>query len=194
MATMAFSITADFEGIDVALRRLNKSWGTVSPLLVDLLNNIASELEAAIKAKAGTVLEVRTGKLVSSIKAVPATTSGGNTVQAGVQSSGIPYNRIHEYGGVIEPRSAEFLTIPVGAAKDTGLTAREVIDNPSILGYSGTFFKHQMLFGTPGADPLFILTSQVTIPERSYFRSTLATYRSHFQDQVEEVLAEILNE
>lgn len=193
MPTIGISIRADLQGLDLVVKRLNKPWSKVSTRLVRAMNEVLSELEHETKETASTVLNIRSGRLRDSIKSTKAMVHDGY-LEGGVASSGIPYNRAQEYGATITPKTAQFLTIPVGPAKDQGVTARQVIDDPSVLGFTGTFFRHQILFGTPGPEPLFILKEQVILPERSYMRSTMKRYQPTARERMHEALVEILKE
>lgn len=106
------------------------------------------ELAALVRGKlSGTVLHVRSGRLLKSIKSEMV--ENANTVYGRVYSSGVPYAAIHEYGGrtkphLILPRNAKALHFMVGG-KDV-FAAR---------------VNH------PGSK----------IPQRSYLRSSLAEIR-----------------
>lgn len=56
-------------------------------------------------------LSVRTGALRRSIRHSVGVTGGGGELLVGI-SGGVPYGRIHEYGGVVRPKKSRMLAIP----------------------------------------------------------------------------------
>ncbi len=82
---------------------------------------------------------------------------------------GTPYARILEHGGVIRPKTAKWLTVPLKAAKTKAGVARA-----SARHFEGTFFRRSkagnlILWGLPLPSskepvPLFVLKKQVKIP------------------------------
>ena len=141
------------------------------------------------------VLHVRTGLLRNSITVQPLEESADRI--AGPVTANAPYAAIQEYGGTITPRTAQFLTIPIGEAL-TGVgvarfTAREIIGSPGLGGFKGTFFAKGVLFGSRGAGdivPLFALKRSVTLPARPYMSRGL----SEVSDQVHTRLSQALQE
>jgi hypothetical protein len=120
-------------------------------------------------------LKGRTGELKRSWRF----NTTGNTIKtlAGmVESVGVKYARLHEYGGTITPKNAKWLTIPTDANKTkagvTRMTARMVIQQ-------GGFFAKNIIFlkqGNGKPVPMFILVKRVTIPARLGFRDQAAIY------------------
>lgn len=76
------------------------------------------ELAALVRGKlSGTVLKVRSGRLLRSIK--NEMVENANTIYGRVYSRGVPYAAIHEYGGrtkphLIVPKTAKALHFMVG--------------------------------------------------------------------------------
>lgn len=107
--------------------------------------------------KRGTTL-VNRGKLMRSIKY----RTDGNSVIISAGSATVPYARIHHEGGVIKPKNAKYLAIPI--------TAQAKLYKPR--DYPGqTFIAKGVIFlkvdgGKPV--PLYVLKKQVTIPARPY--------------------------
>ena len=142
----------------------------------------------------GTPIQSRSGALKRSIEA--QVKAGGNQV-IGVVGSDAVYARILEFGGRIFPRSAAHLTIPLGAALgsfgEARFSARELISNPALAGFSGVFVRKSILFGrSKGAVPqaLFKLQASVEIPARSYFGAALAEKRDEILDAFRSGLAD----
>ena len=77
-----------------------------SPEMQITLIRIAKKIVNDAKRNVQQVLTMRTGKLRRSI--------GFRMVDNGVEigTFGVPYGRIHEFGGVITPKRRSFLTIP----------------------------------------------------------------------------------
>ena len=130
--------------------------------LRDALSNKANALAAALQAKvqqqlAGGVLNMRTGALGGSI--VVAVEGSPATVSARVATScDIKYAAIHEFGGILPPHQ-----IVPGKAKALAFA----------VGGKQAFAARVML-------------PAITMPERSYLRSSLA----EMADEIEDALSE----
>lgn len=134
----------------------------------------------------GDPLKARSGRLRSSITSEVSTNGNEST---GLISTAVPYARIQEFGGTIIARGAANLTIPLaavlGAQGEARFSARELIANPALGGFLGTFVRKQILFGKDAGGaitPLFKLQASVEIPSRSFFRSALVEKRSEILD------------
>lgn len=113
----------------------------------------------------------------------------------------IPYGRIHEYGGEINPVKAKKLWIPQYAAAKK-MTPREFMDkmraNPKMYHlFPGAAMKATGPINGPlgskksaqrGWIPLFFLVDQVKMPERPYIRPALKSAMSHFPLYMEKFL------
>jgi hypothetical protein len=115
-----------------------------------------------------TRLAVRTGTLRAAFGA-QVRRSGANTVTARLgflQQARIA--RVHEFGATIRPRTAQFLAIPLPAAR--GRRPRE---------FTHTFIRKGIIFQRVGSRviPLFVLKRSVTIPARPVLRPTWLRYR-----------------
>jgi phage gpG-like protein len=131
-------------------------------------------------------LKARSGRLRNSITS--EVSPNGNEA-TGLIATAVPYARIQEFGGTITARAAANLTIPLAAALggngEARFSARELIANPALGGFIGTFVRKQILFGKGAGGaitPLFKLQASVEIPSRSFFRSALAENQSQILD------------
>lgn len=106
----------------------------------------------------GTTL-VKSGKLLRSIdcKVIDA-----NTILVSAGGPGVPYARIQHEGGVIRPRQAQYLTIPLCAKAAAG-RARD---------FENTFIAKGVIWQSNGEGKkptaLYLLRKKVTIPARPY--------------------------
>lgn len=106
--------------------------------------------------KAGVTL-VERGLLQRSIKSEPK----GNRVVISAGGANVPYARIHHEGGIIRPKRAQYLTIPL-TPKAKQFTARD---------YPGeTFIRKGVIFAKDGDDitPIYALKKEVRMPARPY--------------------------
>ncbi len=116
----------------------------------------------------GQVLEVRTGQLRRT-QYYKVKESGDKII--GIQGAKVPYGRAHELGAVIRPKTGQWLTIPLNAAK----TASGVARGPA-RSFSNTFFLKKggnlLLMQKKGDQivPLFVLKKEVRIPKRPFLR------------------------
>ena len=194
-------IRADLVGDKALIARLGATSAKVMKRLGLAMRKLQYDLVQAARDENRAVLHQRTGNLIGSI--LPGTFDQSDTkIEATVVAGGGEnfYARIQEYGGTIVPKNVSFLTIPLDAAKTASgvgrWSAREIIEDPSIGGYSGTFFKHGVLFGkTPdGITPLFALKSSVTLPSRPYMRPALLKMRPQIETELAAAIAEGLQE
>ncbi len=83
----------------------------IRELVAGALNEYGQELSGTIKEDklSGQVLNVRSGALRDSI--TPLEVTQAEVMQGGAAGgAGIPYAKIHEYGGIIEARNYPYLT------------------------------------------------------------------------------------
>lgn len=125
----------------------------------------------------GNPLDVRTGTLKRSITYQVAV--DGYSARVGTN---VVYARAHEFGAVIKPKNAKFLTIPIGQYRVQSRTARirsarQVKDLVYIPRKNGEFGG---MLGRPkgrgkarSIEPLFLLRKRVTIPPRPFLRPAL---------------------
>jgi len=178
---------------DAALRQaLERAPDGITGALVERLRSVGQKAEHLIKGTllTGEVLNRRTGMGQRSIFYRVVDDPGGNAIAlyVGANLAVAPYMRIHALGGTIRPKSGRYLAIPLDAAKTASgvarFSAREVIEDPASFGFSGTFFRNGILFGSrykrakvdgqsvqvEGGKvvPLFALKTSVQIPQNNY--------------------------
>lgn len=133
--------------------------------------------------KSGTTL-VKRGNLLRSIKA----RVGTNEVVISAGGAGIPHARIHHDGGVIVPRTAQYLAIP--------LTPKAALYNAR--DYPGeTFIKKGIIWEKTEKNKImavYVLKKSVTMPARPYMylddsdmREIENTISEHIQRSVKEL-------
>ena len=149
-------ITASVVGLEETEDRLEAIPEVVGQRIRNALNQIGSDFATYVRdvKLSGGVLNPRSGKLRSSIT---YTMQGGGTMQyVDVTSQGVPYAKIHEYGGIvnipeIQPKNARALHFVSGGADI----------------YAARTQAHA-----------------VTIPERSFMRSTTDEQRQPITDRL----------
>lgn len=98
-------------GAQEVVVRLDGLTPRIREMVAGVLNEYGQELSGTIKDDklSGQVLNVRSGDLRDSITPLEVTQS--EVMQGGAAGgAGIPYAKIHEYGGVIEARNYPYLT------------------------------------------------------------------------------------
>ena len=180
-------IRIDAEGTQRVTQRLAKAPRVVHAASVEGMRRVGLGLQRHLNGSilSGQLLKVRTGNLRRAT--FYRVEEARDTVSAvlGIDHRKAPYGRIHEKGGTIRPKRARHLTIPLPAAL-TGagvarFTASQVIANPGSFGYTGTFTRNKVIFGTRGegvVEPLFALKTQVTIKAVGYLAHTVDDKRS----------------
>lgn len=155
-------------------------------------------LQARIKQLiSGDLLKNHTNQLRNSI-ALGDVRDTGDSISAAVGSN-LVYARIQDQGGTIHPKTAKFLTIPLEAVLTASgvarYSARDIIENPKVGGFDGTFFRNGMLFGTAGHEitPLFVLKASVTIPAHHYMAAALAGIQPEAERKLRNVLQEMVH-
>ena len=140
-------------------------------------------LEAQIKQniRRDSGLHVRTGALLNSV--YKKVVLQGNTVIGEVGTQGIPYARIHEFGGTILPVNKKFLAIPSEENRRPDGTPK--ITTQELMGGLGkSFIMNNVIFLATAAGgskskytkltPMFYLKKSVTIPKRPYMQPAIA--------------------
>lgn len=124
--------------------------------LVPTMDKVGDNLQNYIRSEKlrGQVLKVRTGKLRNSVTHTPPQVSGNSVSTSVGVFDGLPYARIHEYGGTIDVPAVDN-KLMVFSAKD-----------------GNTVFtrKHRAF--------------SVNMPERSYLRSSLSDQREAILSQI----------
>ena len=101
------------------------------------------------------------------------------------------YARIHEHGGIIRPKRANFLTIPLDAAKSGAKDSADV----RIRDFNGFFAMSNgrlFFFDSKTKAPLFILKRQVTIPPRLEWVATWDRMESDFAEKIAQKVAKAM--
>jgi hypothetical protein len=150
----------------------------------------------------GQLLRARTGNLRRSIywKIVLDAGAGDDAqivLTIGADKKKAVYARALEEGATITPKRGQFLTIPVGraltAAGVARVSAREFISNPGSLGFTSSFVNKaktaimgvkKRARGEDLVEPVFALKRSVTLPQRSYLRSTVAERKTWIREQL----------
>jgi hypothetical protein len=182
------SISAELRGVGTFIAKVNGIPTRLQAAALKAMGVIGRELEKHVKTKhlSGQSLDVRTGNLRRAVfHEVGRLPDGDVFTKLGVDKKKAPYAAIHEMGGVIRPKKARHLTIPLTAAR-TGkgvakFSARDVIQNPGSFGYVGTFTHNKIIFGKKqdgGIEPLFALKDQVTIKAVGYLSKTVQEKRA----------------
>jgi len=73
-------------------------------------------------------------------------------------------------------------------------TAAELISNPGLGSFTGTFVRNGILFGKTGRDitPLFSLKKSVTINAHRYMAAALAAVKPQVEERLETALSEVM--
>lgn len=139
------------------------------------------------------------GRLLNSIYTSVDFNRGSSVVPIGVIGvRGIPYGKIHEYGGSITPKKAKNLWVKQWggkADKFRRLTPSEFMDlkksNPSEYAIFRSKKNNLIAAYTPAADqviPLFVLRQRVDIPARPYLEpaivEALEDFPKHMRDNI----------
>jgi hypothetical protein len=176
----------------------------VTPKLRAALENAIKRMQIALvnsaKAFYAQALKSRSGALRGSIKAGDFV-ANDREIRGDVVAGGgdLFYARAQEYGATIHAKNVANLTIPLDAAKTAmgvgRFSARQVISDPTQFGYTGTFFKHGVLFGNAGGKggaptPLFVLRPSVTLPPRPFMRPALAQIAARLPAEIERAVEE----
>ena len=169
-----------------------------------ILKASATVLGQLVNNVSGLILKRRTGNLAQSMGFRVEKDNEGNFEGiigsgASLRTARMVYANIHETGGIIRPKNARYLTIPLPSAQTPAgvgrFTAREVRDG--MTGYDGSFFRRSragnlILFGTQGnrVIPLFILKQSVTIPARRYMSVTVEQTQDKVVDNIVDKIKE----
>lgn len=135
------------------------------------LTVLETAIKQNIRSKSG--LKVRTGALLNSVK--KDVYEEGGAVVGEVGTEGVPYARIHEFGGTIRPKNAQNLTIPTDVNRRADGTPKMSIQD--VFATKKAFIAKGVVFLKKGAgniEPMFILKKSVTIPARPYIQPALA--------------------
>jgi len=158
-----------------------KSRGDITRVMHRFAIRKAARLERFGKQNASSRLNVRSGRLRASISGSAMKDTRGNIVlqlQAGGRDKDVSYARIHEDGGkrgdgIIRPRNAKFLTIPISDKLFTGRGVqryKSVRDVPDPLTFAQSLKGQPLLVHQITGEVFYILKKQVKIPRRPYLK------------------------
>lgn len=196
-----------YNDASVGLAALSKELGTsltrAAPALRKEIKNYLDTVALALNQRHGSpwpggtggqTMSVRSGALNRSIRdSVRVSGSTVNTLRGQIGS--IFYGRIHEYGGVIKPKKAKYLTIPLPAA----LTSNGTPKKPTARDWDRTFVitskKGNLLIVRKqgrGIVPLYVLKKSVRIPARLGMGDTLEKGAPQFVDKAMSAMAKTI--
>jgi hypothetical protein len=135
------------------------------PLLMVAQRIIARSAKSNLRSRGKS-----SGKLARSIKTpMPRPTLLGVEAQVKVDS---PYGRMVEEGGIIRPRHAKFLTVPL----KKGMAPLRQINETFLIPTSGGWLAARRAGG--GIEPLYALVTSVTMPARPFLAPALTQNRA----------------
>jgi phage gpG-like protein len=181
------------DGLKALAKQLSKAPDVaVEPLKKSLKEYVEAVAEALARRHGNawpggttpTTLSRRSGKLIDEIRksaTVAAEIGGGNARYAGIQ----------EYGGVVTPKKASYLTIPLKAALNADGTpkkqsAREWLNTFVIKSKAGNLLI--VMRDGPNLVPLYVLKSQVKIPPRLRMGETVRAGMGAFVDEASKAM------
>lgn len=202
-------LKVEFKGADQVIVNLGNVPPKVRKAIGDMVKRMQYALVSAARDFYDAVLKSRTGGLKGSIQPgefeETDTEIRGSVVAGGGDEN---YARQKEYGGTITAKNVSNLTIPLDAALTPmgvgKFSARQVIEDPTQFGFTGTFFRHGVLLGTlrvekkraakgatiGGVVPLFILKPSVTQPAHPFMRPALKKIGDQLPDEAKKAVSE----
>lgn len=192
------------KGLDAFARAVAKDWDGSAKVLSDELRSFLDSVAEALAQRHGTAwpegttaktLSKRSGKLVASIlESVKITGKTFDTIEGHI-SAAFPAH-VHEFGAVIRPKRAKFLTVPLPAALDS----RGVPLKKSARDWENTFVARSkagnlIIFQRRLSQivPLYVLKSSVKIPPRLGMRATLDVGLPYFVDKAMDAMVRSIN-
>lgn len=170
------------------LKRFTKKLNGINPrdragAISKAFRAVALETEKHMKTSvlSGQVLKARTGRLRASIGSVVTNNDEGivGLIGSGVrQGDRVPYANIHETGGILRPKIAKYLAIPLKnaltAAGALKKKPREWANTFVTRSKNGNLFimQHRGKRGLGAVIALFLLKKSVKIPARHYMERT----------------------
>jgi hypothetical protein len=167
----------DVSGLRAAVTRLQRAPAAVQAGMTAGLRRgvIRVHGDAVQRLRGGNPLRTRTGNLARALFWRVEQSAEAIVGRVGYDRAKAIYGRIQELGGVITPKRAKHLTIPVGAAL-TGsgvprFTARDLLANPKAFGFRSAFVtpRHTAIVGVRAdrsLEALFALKDRVELPAR----------------------------
>jgi hypothetical protein len=178
--------------VDYVKKTQNATFKAYTRALLSMLSHAEAEAKRNITRQfVGRNGRKLSGRMLNSVFFdVQFDASKGNLPIGVFGTRGIPYGRIHEYGGEIRPKKAKHLWLKQWggrADKFRRMTPTEFIKekNSNPKEYKIFMSKKNNLIAayTPANGdivPLFVLRQRVTIPERPYLRPALETALKDF--------------
>lgn len=181
-------------GFRAFAKAVRDDWDGSAKVLSTELRSFLDSVAEALAERHGTswpggtgpkTLSRRSGGLVTSIlESVQVTGTAFGDIEGHI-GAGFP-GVVHEFGAVIKPRTAKYLTIPLPEALD----GRGVPLKKSAREWQNTFVARSkagnlIIFQKRGAQivPLYVLKSQVTIPPRLGMGETLTVGLPYFVER-----------
>lgn len=192
-------------GLETFQKVLKSGWDGSAKILSNELRVYLNAVADALAQRhsgawpAGTgekTLSKRSGALTASIlSSVKITGSTFGDLEGHI--GGNFYARVHEFGAVIKPKKAKYLTIPLPAAMDS----RGIPLKKSARDWENTFVAKSkkgnlIIFQKQGTVivPLYVLRTQVTIPARLGMQKTLVAGLPYFVDQTMDAMVKSILE
>ena len=139
-------------------------------------------------------LGVITGRLRNSIAAPPPIRSSRGDV-VGYVGTNVVYARIHEFGGEIKPKNAQWLTIPVNPTiKGRARDYQDTYIAPLKSGGFAIFQAERSGTTQTGQHPIFWLARKVKIPARPFLHPALLDSRPAIQVLFSQQIQMIVNQ
>jgi phage gpG-like protein len=189
------------DGLKALAKQLSKAPDVaVEPLKKSLKEYVEAVAEALARRHGNawpggttpTTLSRRSGKLIDEIrKSAKVYGDSLATVAAEIGGGNARYAGIQEYGGVVTPKKASYLTIPLKAALNADGTpkkqsAREWLNTFVIKSKAGNLLI--VMRDGPNLVPLYVLKSQVKIPPRLRMGETVRAGMGAFVDEASKAM------
>ena len=159
------------------------------------MRNAAAAVETKLKENvSGPILKVRTGYLRNTIAAKLFNYNDGigALVGSGARTGErAKYADILETGGIIRPKKAKYLAIPIGEAK-----TKSGVPRGKPRDFKDTFIRKGILFqkyGKKSVRPLFLLKKSVTIPAFRWMGQTAEQEGAVVEQSVMLAIDEVTN-
>ena len=148
--------------------------------------------EAKGKENAGTILNVRSGRLRASIAGSTRVNEGAFEIvlrAGGEGDADVNYAAAHEYGAVIRPKKGKFLAIPLPIARTPRGVARYQTprDVPDL--HLAQSKRGQYLLVKPDGEPWYQLRQRVVIPRRQFLYPALSATADDLAGKLDRLLA-----
>jgi phage gpG-like protein len=170
-----FEINAETDKIISRIKSRIERTQPKNPALLRSLHRVGLLISNQAKLNIRTRKLIDFGHLLNSIFYKIQDTANGPELLVG--SFGIPYARIHEFGGIIRPVRARALAIPL--RKEFRNIPPRTLDL-FVLKRGGKVFLARKNGGK--LDILYVLKDQVRIPARPYLRPALVRHREKILD------------